>query len=82
MPDQYVNVSRMVLSGGSPVGPTNEDLEINAGTHRFTLDGAQDYAPAFQRVTVTGTSPVSPLPLVFAKTVPVIVSPLPPPIES
>jgi hypothetical protein len=71
MPDQYINVTfseaRTVLSGGNPVGPTNEDLTINAGTHTFTLDGAQDYLPVSQQIVVTGTSPVTPMSIVFAK---------------
>ena len=71
MPDQYINVSfpesRNVLSGGNLVGPTNEDLTINAGTHTFTLDGPQDYSPPEQQLIVTGTSVVTPLAVVFTK---------------
>lgn len=71
MPDQYINVSfpepRLVLSGGNAVGPTNQDLVINPGTHTFTLDGPQDYTPLSQQRIVTGTSPISPMPIVFTK---------------
>lgn len=70
MPDQFINVSfpeaRTVLSGGNAVGPTNQDLVINAGTHTFTLDGPQNYLPPAQEVVVSGTSVVTPMQLAFA----------------
>ncbi len=69
MPDQFINVSfpeaRTVLSGGNAVGPTNRDLVINAGTHTFTLDGAQNYLPASQKMVVSGTSVVTPMEIAF-----------------
>ena len=71
MPDQYIHVSfpeaRIVLSGGNPVGPTNQDLVINAGTHTFTLSGPKNYSPASQLLVVAGTSVVTPLFIVFTK---------------
>lgn len=71
MPDEYINVSfpelRTVLSGGNEVGPTNLDLVINAGTHTFTLDGPADYSPLSQQLVVGGTSPVTPMMIVFTK---------------
>jgi hypothetical protein len=89
MPDQFIHVSfpekRTVLSGGNPVGPTNEDLVINAGTHTFTLDGPEDYDPPSQRIVVAGTSVVTPLEIVFeqlappAALTPTPASPPPPP---
>ena len=69
MPDQFINVSfpeaRTVLSGGNAVGPTNQDLVINAGTHTFTLDGAQNYLPPSQKKVVSGTSVVTPMEIAF-----------------
>ncbi|HWA88197.1 MAG TPA: hypothetical protein VG710_18360 [Opitutus sp.] len=71
MPDQFINVSfpeaRTVLSGGNAVGPTNQDLIINAGTHTFTLDGAADYAPSSQKIVVNNTTVVTPLQIVFTQ---------------
>ena len=75
MPDQFINVSfpevRTVLSGGNTVGPTNQDLVINAGTHTFTLDGPLDYVPASQQLVVGGTSVVTPMLIVFTRPPPV-----------
>ena len=69
MPDQFIHVSfpeaRTVLSGGNPVGPTNQDLVINAGTHTFTLDGPPNYLPPWQEIVVSDTSVVTPLEIVF-----------------
>lgn len=69
MPDQFINVSfpevRTVLSGGNPVGPTNQDLIINAGTHTFTLDGPLNYTPSSQQLVVGGTSVVTPMEIAF-----------------
>lgn len=90
MPDQYIHVSfpesRTVLSGGNPVGLTNQDLAINAGTHTFTLSGPQDYSPAAQQLVVAGTSVVTPLFIVFTKPgsahcPPDVAAPLTPPHE-
>jgi len=79
MPDQFINVSfpetRTVLSGGNAVGPTNQDLVINAGTHTFTLDGTQDYDPPSQQLVVSGTSVVTPMSIVFTKLSPVVPPP-------
>ena len=81
MPDQFIHVSfpedRTVLSGGNPVGPTNQDLVINAGTHTFTLDGPADYDPPSQQVVVAGTSVVTPLEIVFKQRT----QPAPPPLS-
>jgi hypothetical protein len=74
MPDQFITVTfpevRTALSGGNPVGLTNQVLQINAGTHTFTLDGAQNYVPPSQQVVVSGTNVIMPMEIVFTLAVP------------
>ena len=71
MPDQFINVSfpeaRTVLTGGHKVGPTTQDLIINAGTHTVPLDGTADYDPPSQKIVVENTSVVTPLQIVFTQ---------------
>lgn len=74
MPDEFIIVSfpesRTVLSGGNDVGPTNQELVINAGTHTFTLTGPEDFNPPSQQVTVQGTSVVTPMLIEFTQSTP------------
>ncbi len=81
MPDEFIIVSfpedRTVLSGGNEVGPTNQDLVINAGTHTFTLSGTPDYDPPSQQVVVSGTSVVTPMEIEFTQLPPLLKPPPP-----
>ena len=69
--NQFVIVSfsgdRGVLAGGNPLGRTNCVLTVNTGTHTFTLDGPQDYAPPSQKRKVANTSVDDPLKISFQK---------------
>ena len=57
--------SRRVRIDGSLRGSTNTTLQVNAGTHRFTLSGQPDYSPPFIDQAVTGTTVVFPLTIQF-----------------
>lgn len=58
--------SRRVRIDGSLRGFTNRTLQVSAGSHRFTLDGDDDYAPPFREEAVSGTTMVFPLMVQFA----------------
>ncbi len=73
--------SRSVLSGGNAVGPTNQTLALNGGTHTFTLSDPPDYAPPAQQVTVAGTSASQPLMLAFTRVADLIAQKLPSPLR-
>ena len=82
MPDQYIFVNfpetRTVLSGGKKVGPTNQDLTINGGTHTFTLSDPQDYDPPSQKLFVGRTTVVTPMQIDFTQLPPPPPPPAPP----
>jgi hypothetical protein len=59
--------SRTVLIDGEETGKTNTILRVEEGTHTFRLDGPKDFKPSFRRVKVTGTSPINPREITFAR---------------
>jgi hypothetical protein len=68
---EYVTVTfpktRQVLIDGQHSGVTNQILQVQTGTHVFALAGAQNFAPASQRVAVVNTSSIIPLEVPFEK---------------
>ena len=59
---------RQVMMDGAPQGDTNRRLRVQAGTHSFDLDVPPDYNPSSQTITVIGTSPQTPMDVVFTET--------------
>jgi hypothetical protein len=57
--------SRTVLVDGEKAGFTNNILRIEEGTHSFALDGAKDYKPLCQTLTIQGTNSVKPKEVTF-----------------
>lgn len=69
MPMQYIRVrypmTRVVEVDDAACGQTNRVLMLEEGTHRITLEGEPDYAPSFFEQVFQGTTPATPLELVF-----------------
>lgn len=61
----YAGGSRRVNMDGEMFGATNQLLPCPAGHHTFDLDLPVDYVPTFQNVNVMGTTPETPLQIVF-----------------
>jgi hypothetical protein len=57
--------SRKVRIDGKLNGTTNKNLQVNAGTHRFALDGPADFSPPSIDQAVTGTTNSFPLTIQF-----------------
>lgn len=70
---EYVTVTfptrRLVYIDGERSGHTNEILRVDTGTHLFTLGRYANYAPASQAITVTETTVLEPLEIVFTREV-------------
>ncbi len=49
------------------LGPTNQTLWIDEGTHVFTLGEPKDYKPSFVKTAVSGTAKDHPLEVRFEK---------------
>jgi hypothetical protein len=58
---------RSVNVDGVLTGNTNENLRMEAGTHRFDLGDPADYEPVSQEVVVQGTTVLRPMKVVFTK---------------
>lgn len=58
-------VERDVHRGGSLFGRTRKVLDCRAGKHTFDLNVPLNYTPLSQRVDVGGTSPLSPMLILF-----------------
>ncbi|MGV3710621.1 MAG: hypothetical protein ACO1Q7_17455 [Gemmatimonas sp.] len=54
-----------VLVDGQQMGQTNGLIRLQAGTHRFELDLAGDYAPKTRKLRIIGTSQDRPKEIVF-----------------
>lgn len=70
MPEEYFivhypNPPRDVIAGGNPVGSTNELLHVPTDYYTLTLDGEVDYASDPMPVLITGTTPITPMTIVF-----------------
>jgi acyl carrier protein len=66
---EYVVVTfpktRTVILDGDPGGITGAVLLVEKGTHRFQLDGPQDYTPKWRQSVVKNTTFASPMELSF-----------------
>jgi hypothetical protein len=66
---EYVIVSypeeRDVFIDGQHVGKTNQTLEVETGTHTFSLGEPPDYTPPSQTKAVTDTNPIIPMEFAF-----------------
>lgn len=58
---------RDVFVDGRRSGETDVKMIVARGRHRFDLGAPHDYSPGHQDVTVTGTSPLSPMPIEFRR---------------
>lgn len=59
--------NRAVFIDGELGGQTNEILNVEAGTHLFDLGKFANYTPTSQKATVTGTTALKPMVIVFQK---------------
>lgn len=59
--------NRYVYIDDEQCGYTNSVLNVDAGTHTFTLGPYSNYKPESQVVRVEGTSVLDPLQIVFSK---------------
>lgn len=66
-PDAAPATPCTVLVNGRPLGKTSKLIEFEGGRCVITLDPSGDYEPAEQVVTVDGTSPLTPLEIVFRR---------------
>jgi hypothetical protein len=57
--------SRRVEMDGAPFGMTNRTLTCSPGHHTFDLSVPVNYSPVSQNVNVTGTTPTTPLHVLF-----------------
>ena len=57
--------SRRVDMDGAPFGTTNRTLTCSPGHHTFDLTTPVNYTPVSQNVNVTGTTPTTPLHVLF-----------------
>ena len=68
---EYVKIifseERNVILDGDPGGITGEVLLVEKGTHRFQLDGPQDYTPRWRQPVVKNTTFASPMEVSFEK---------------
>ena len=68
---EYVKVTyptdRLVYIDDESSGRTNDVLRIDAGTHLFDLGPLVNYSPASRKVTVTGTTVLTPMVIAFRK---------------
>ena len=66
---EYVVVTfpktRTVIIDGDPGGITGDVLLLEKGTHRFQLDGPQDYSPQWRQTVVKNTTFASPMEVSF-----------------
>lgn len=58
---------RLVYIDGEQCGTTNSVLNVDCGTHIFTLGPYSNYTPESQEIMVDGTSVFEPLEIVFSK---------------
>ena len=58
---------RPVYVDGDLTGYTNEVLQMDAGTHKFTLGPPEDCDPLFCEVMVKGTNVLLPMKIAFIK---------------
>ncbi len=60
--------NRFVYINDEQNGKTNDVLRVGEGTHKFDLGSLKNYEPESQTVTVSDTSVLDPLEVVFTKT--------------
>ncbi len=69
--DQYLRVryteSRDVFIDGAKSGKTNKRLLVGEGPHTIHLGEPRDYEPQWRRPNVTGTTPLTPMEVLFEK---------------
>ena len=58
---------RRVLMDGADIGETGDTLQVETGTHDFSLSGLHDYRPVHQQLAVHNTNPIIPLDILFVK---------------
>lgn len=58
-------VARRVDKDGQMFGQTGTTLTCPPGHHTFDLNEPVDYTPVYQNVNVTGTTPTTPLHVLF-----------------
>lgn len=58
---------RDVFVDGRRSGETGVKLIVARGRHRFDLGAPHDYSPGHRDVSVTGTSPLSPMLIEFGR---------------
>jgi hypothetical protein len=68
---------RQVFIDDGPQGMTGATQAVENGFHKFDLGEPQNYAPLQQVVEVTGTTPTSPMPIIFGQAV-ALAEPCPP----
>jgi hypothetical protein len=68
---EYLLVSfaeaRRVIINETVQGMTGELLELEEGTHRITLEGAQDFIPGMREIILRRTSVLNPRVVCFEK---------------
>ena len=69
--------SRRVLINGNPFGFTNAIIQIEAGTHRVSLEAPPDFSPLEQTILVQATSALAPLTVTFHRLPPSAIPPAP-----
>ena len=57
--------TRGVVVDGMPMGRTGEKLRVQAGRHRIHLGDPRNYAPAWRRPDVRGTTSIKPMEVFF-----------------
>jgi hypothetical protein len=58
---------RAVLIDGVATGHTNRSLQVDTGTHTFSLGSPQDYTPTQRQLLVQNTTIIRPLRVIFEK---------------
>lgn len=56
---------RTVYIDGEESGDTGDRLRVEEGTHTISLGEPRDYTPKWRRPTVTGTTTIEPMEIVF-----------------
>ena len=59
--------NRFVYIDDEQNGKTNENLRVEAGTHKFDLGRLENYTPESQEVSVSGSSVLEPMEIEFFK---------------